>query len=148
MSTDTPPQVAVALRFSVVVDGHDLGTFSAFEGLTAEYEVEELKEGGYNAASHRLPGRVKYANLKLTRAVDETSGSLAAWFAGVATKPSVSTGHVIAVDGWQRNVARWDLVAVWPVKYTGPQWNATGTATANEVLELAHGGFSFRKVGS
>ena len=136
---------AVALQFRVVIDGIDIGVFSACEGLTAEYEVEEIKEGGNNTFIHRLPGRMKYQNLKLTRAVDAESYKLASWFSGLTSAVETHTAQVTAKDGWQQTLGKWSFTGVWPVKYTGPQFNATTNGTANEVLELAHTGFSFAK---
>lgn len=141
----TPVEPAVALQFRVVIDGVDIGVFSACEGLSAEYEVEEIKEGGNNGFIHRLPGRVKYQNLKLTRAVDADSAKLGSWFSGLSSGVTTHTAHVTAYDGWKRALAQWSFAGVWPVKYTGPSFKASDTNTANEVLELAHTGFTCEK---
>lgn len=132
------PEPALALRFTVRVDGLEVGTFSACEGLSAEYEVEEVKEGGNNDYIHRFPGRAKYQNLKLTRAVDADSARIAAWF----TACQGGTAKVEAKDGRDKVVASWSLRDTWPVKYTGPQLNATTNGVATEILELAHHGFT------
>lgn len=47
--------------------GRGIERFVSGEGLTAEYEVEECREGGNAGFVHRLPVRVKYTNVKLTR---------------------------------------------------------------------------------
>lgn len=133
---------ALALTFEVRIDGVDIGTFSACEGLNAEYEVEEIKEGGNNAFVHRLPGRLKYQNVKLTRGIDSDSGKLASWFSSLQDGVDMCTASITALDGGRRRLASWSLRGVWPVKYTGPQLNATTNGVANEVLELAHHGFT------
>lgn len=139
MYTDEP---ALALTFEVRIDGVDIGTFSACEGLNAEYEIEEIKEGGNNGFVHRLPGRLKYQNIKLTRGIDSDSGKLAGWFAGLQDGADMCTASITALDGQRRKLASWSLRGVWPVKYTGPQLNATTNGVANEVLELVHHGFN------
>jgi phage tail-like protein len=144
--TDEDAAYGVALQFKVQIDGKDVGMFSQCEGINAEYEVEEIKEGGNNDFIHRLPGRVKYQNLKLTRALDKDSSKLADLFSSFSTKDKkLHTAHITACDGWQRPVASWSFTGVWPVKYTGPQLNAGTSGTANESLELAHSGFTFEQ---
>ena len=65
------PEPALGLRFTVVIDGHGtLGNWTKCEGLTVEYDVHEYAEGGLNGYVHRLPGRAKYQNIKLTRPID------------------------------------------------------------------------------
>ena len=53
--------------------------FQDVSGLTAELGVEEIKSGGENRFSHRLPTRAKYSNLVLKRGMLTDSG-LISWF--------------------------------------------------------------------
>lgn len=141
MTTPAYQQTGSALRFSVELDAVKVGTFSACEGLTAEYEVQEVKEGGNNDFVHRFPGRVKYTNIKLSRAVDQSSQALATWFSTRQTAASFSTAKITLLDETAKALATWKLAGVWPVKYTGPQLNAATNGVATESLELAHHGF-------
>jgi phage tail-like protein len=131
------------MRFDVRIDGLDLGSFTALDGLNAEYEVKTYEEGGENGFVHQLPGRVKYTNIKLTRPVDLTSKALAAWFSsmvrGLPTRKS--TAVVIAFNDNQEPIAQWALMGVHPVKYTGPSFSVDGARVATESIELAHEGF-------
>jgi len=133
---------ALALRFSVEIGGHRVEHFMACEGLVAEYEIEEYREGGNAGYVHRLPVRVKYTNVKLTRAVDKDSVALASWFSEARASFKRQTATIIARTGNGKEVARWGLEGVWPIKYTGPQLSASGTTAATETLELAHNGFT------
>src|SRR5207247_1004721 len=73
---------AQSLRFRVKIDGDgDLGNWSKCDGLSVEYDVFEYKEGGENAFIHRIPGRAKYQNVKLTRPVNKDSKKAADWMA-------------------------------------------------------------------
>ncbi len=47
---------ALALRFSVEIDGQKFDRFTAVDGLIAEWEVEEYREGGNRDFVHRLAG--------------------------------------------------------------------------------------------
>ena len=63
----------LGLRFKVAIDGHELGNWQKCDGLNIEYDIQEYREGGQNGYVHRLPGRAKYENLKLTRPVDSST---------------------------------------------------------------------------
>lgn len=140
MATYADP--GLALRYEVVVDGVKLGSFTGFDGLEGEYEVEEIEEGGNNAFVHRIPGRLTYTNVTLTRPVDGDSGELAAWFSSLKDGVSRKTASITVFDGNKRKVAEWSLVGVWPVKYSGPALDSADDGVAIETLELAHHGFA------
>ena len=135
------PDPALSIRFDVVIDGLSIGSFTGCDGLSAEYEIYEHEEGGQNHYVHRLPGRLKYQNVTLSRAVDKDSGMLARWFTSLAQSVSRKTAKITAFDGNRRPIASWSLDGVWPVKYTGPSLAADGTGVAIETLEIAHNGF-------
>src|SRR6059036_1258043 len=63
------PDPVIGLNFDLKVEdgAFKLGTFTACEGLGAEYEIMSSEEGGENGVVHQLPGRKKYTNVKLTR---------------------------------------------------------------------------------
>lgn len=142
MAADDP---ATSLRFNVTVDHVDMGAFTACEGLSAEYEMFEYVEGGQNGFVHRLPVRMKYAPIKLTRPVDARSDGgttgLAAWFSQQKSSVSRKTASITAVDGRGNKIAQWNLVDVYPTKWTGPSLSIEGNAIPKETLELAHNGF-------
>ncbi len=131
----------IGLRFSVKVDGVDLGSFTGCEGLAAEYDVTELEEGGENGYVHRLPGRLKYSPVKLTRPLDGSSAGLARWFSSYQQAVTRRTASISALDGTGAEIARWNLVDVYPARWTGPSFSADGASVAKETLELAHNGF-------
>jgi phage tail-like protein len=133
---------ALALRFAVEIDGQTVDRFTAVDGLNAEWEVEEYREGGNRDFVHRLPVRMLFKNVRLTRPVDSQSGALAAWFCEAQKRFKRSDARVIAYDGNSKPVASWELTQAWPVKYTGPSFTSGGTAAATEILELAHNGFT------
>jgi phage tail-like protein len=140
-----PDDPAVALRFEVVVDGVDIGSFTGCDGLAAEIEVLEYQEGGQNDFVHRIPGRMKYPLLKLTRPVDArtgtSSGGLATWFSQFPKTAKRRTASITALDSRGRKLAQWSLVDVYPSKWTGPTLAADGNTVPKETLELAHNGF-------
>jgi phage tail-like protein len=139
-----PLDPATAFRFSVTIDGTELGAFTSCEGLAAEYDVETYAEGGENGYEHRLPGRLKYPNIRLSRPLDG-SGGLASWFSRLhqmgGRSGATKTASITAFDADGEVIARWNLLDAYPCRWTGPSFAADGNTTVKETLELAHHGF-------
>jgi phage tail-like protein len=135
------PEHGLGLRFTVTIDGLELGNWSKCEGLTIEYEVHEYKEGGQNGFVHRLPGRAKYQNIKLTRPVDASTVTVAGWVASIQAITTRTTAQIAVLDSAGEVVAFWNLMDVYPVKWTGPSLDVSASTVAMESLELAHNGF-------
>jgi phage tail-like protein len=130
-------------RFDVKVDGHDLGSFTAVDGLTAEYDIQTYEEGGQNSYVHKLLGRLKYQNIKVSRPLDNKSKGLAAWFSSLGRGQGMErkTATIIAYNDNQETVGQWNIQGFCPVKYTGPSFSADGAKVAIESIEFAHDGF-------
>jgi len=132
----------ITVCFTVTIDKKDqFGPFTSCEGLSCDVSVEQREEGGNNAFVHQLPGRLKYGNIKLTRPITKTSSDVAKWVSGMATKPARHTATIQAHTMEGEVVCSWQLDAVFPVKWTGPQFNTDNAKVATETLELAHHGF-------
>lgn len=141
-SSGPAPLEALGLRFQVDVSPiGSLGDWQKCEGLSVEYDIFEYKEGGVNAYVHRLPGRAKYQNIKLTRPISPASKDVAAWVSKVQTAPKRSTATIKVLDASGKPVAQWSLTGVFPAKWTGPNLDVGANQVAIEVLELAHNGF-------
>lgn len=135
------PEPATAARFTVTIDGFDLGAFTSCEGLGAEYEVLDYEEGGQNGYVHRLPGRLRYTNIRLTRPVDQSSANLAAWFSKMRQSVERKTGSITAHDPSGAVIVTWHLAGLFPARWTGPSFSVEGNGVAKETLELSHNGF-------
>lgn len=134
-------ETGLGLRFKVSIDGQDFGNWEKCDGLQVEYDIHELSEGGENTYVHRLPGRVKYQNIKLTRPIDEHSARVTAWVASVGIRLIPGTAHISVLDPTGTDVANWYLIGVFPVRWSGPTLDIYGNQHATETLELAHTGF-------
>lgn len=145
---DIDSDPAVAVSFSVTVDGQDLGAFTSCEGLGFEVSVETREEGGNHHFVHQLPGRLKYTNITLTRAVNADTAKLARWVASMASEPRRTAAQIVAMTHEMKAVVRWGLTGVIPVKWTGPQLNVENPKVATETLELAHHGFDPSTTGA
>lgn len=136
-----------SVRYEIEIDDVAFSSFTGIEGLEFEIEVFEWTEGGNNAYVHRLPGRRKYKNIKLTRAVDRESQAISSWFTRLAQRIEPTTATVRLMDANATEIARWDLQGVWPVKYTGPSLDSGTAAVMKESIEFAHDGFTFQGGG-
>jgi phage tail-like protein len=131
-----------SVHFRVRIDGEqDLGAWSKCDGLSVEYEVKEYMEGGENAFVHKIPGRAKYQNIKLTRVVNKESVKVAVWLTSLQAMVKRQTAEIAALDGKGETIATWTLKGVYPAKWTGPSFDAGSNQIATETLELVHNGF-------
>jgi phage tail-like protein len=132
---------AVSVCFVVTIDDESLGAFNGCEGLGCEVVLEQREEGGNNNAVWQLPTRLKYPTIKLTRPVTKDTAKVAQWFSSVATGVAETTGSIEArtLDGTV--VARWGLLDVVPVRWSGPSLNPDSPKVATETVEIAHHGF-------
>jgi len=138
---DSTTDPAVSVCFTVTVDGETLGYFSSCEGLGAEVVMEQREEGGVNGFVWQLPSRIKYTNVKLTRAVGKDSHKITEWLIGFASEVTRKTACITAMTGDRQVVASWSLDGVMPVRWSGPSLNLDSPKVAMETLELAHHGF-------
>jgi phage tail-like protein len=132
---------AVAVCYLVKIDDESLGAFSSCDGLGCEFVMEQREEGGNNGFVWQLPSRIKYSNIKLTRPVTKESSKITTWIAGMAGGIKRKTATIEARTLAGTVIARWSLLDVVPVRWTGPQLSADSPKVATETLELAHHGF-------
>lgn len=133
-------------RYRVEIAGLIVAGFSEVSGLEQEIEVEEYKEGGMDFV-HKLPGGFKHANLVLKRGMS-ASPQLRLWYQGVVKAltyrlplPKSPAVYISIIDSRGEEQVRFLVKFAYPVKWSGPQLNATGSEVAIETLELAHEGF-------
>ena len=134
----------LAFRFEVNLAGLPAGGFSDCSGLASETEIQEYPEGGRNDTVHKLIVRSKQANLVLKRGIVDRL--LWDWYYDL-TQGLIVTRHgtltIQSPDGGSA-VAEWEFSDAFPVKWTGPELNASQSAVAVETLELAHSGLRRR----
>jgi len=116
-----------------------IGYFTEVSGLNSELEVMTYNEGGKNDGVHKLPTRMKHPNLVLKRGVT-TVKDLQEWaqdsFAGPQRKEITLTMYNEQLE----KIRIWSFKNAYPVKWTGPTFNAGQNAMATEVIEIAHDG--------
>jgi phage tail-like protein len=147
--TMDPPFVG---KFVFEVAGVTIGAFTEVSGLSVQIEVEELAEGGQNAYTHRLLGRMKWPNLVLKRGVTDTD-ALFSWLSEYSGEGLTSKGNkikprdgkVTVMDAKGKPLRTWTFTGAKPVKWSGPRLAASSRELAIEELEVCHCGFRTSK---
>ncbi|MDF2644454.1 MULTISPECIES: phage tail protein [Paenibacillus] len=132
--------VGGAFRFEVELDGLIVGGFSEVTGMKSETEVKPLWEGGVNTHPHYMIEHTKYPNIVLKRGIT-TSSELWEWYNGVAQgKIKRKNGSIILHNQAGTEMCRWNFFSAFPVKWNGPDLNASSGNVAIESIELVHAG--------
>ena len=143
--TIDPPFVG---KFIFKIGTLQIGAFTEVTGLGVSIDVEELMEGGQNAYTHKLLGRMRWPNIVLKRGLTD-SNALFTWlqnFSGdgfsKTNKVTPETGSISVLTPKGEPFRTWSLVDVKPVKWTGPRLAASSRDLAIEELEVCHCGFT------
>jgi len=146
MGTYYPP---VSFRFSVrfaAVERDLDSSFSEVTGLESERAVFEIREGGENRFTHRVPDRVKFENLVLKRGVVVGSGLvkwLKTFMEGDNARPFETKALTVAMlDADGDPLMSWNVVRAWPCKWRLSGLGADKNELAFETLELAYSYFT------
>ncbi len=131
--------------FKVEIKGIQRAGFKEVSGLDSTIDVIEYREGGDNTTTQKKPGMARYSNLVFKRGVTDDmdiQNWCQAWITGQGSPKRVS-GHIVLYDrDGTTEKARWQFINAWPVKWTGPSFNAEGKEMAIESLEVAHEGIT------
>ncbi|MBD2867592.1 phage tail protein [Paenibacillus arenilitoris] len=129
-------------RFRVEIEGLEQAGFSEVSGFEATFDVVEYREGNELITPRKLPGLIKYGNITLKWGTTE-SMELYEWLQecaeGTVERKTIT---IIALDEEGGDVATWQVIEAWPVKYTAPTFNGTGNEVALELVEFAHEGLT------
>ena len=129
-------------RFRLEIDGLEAGGFAEVSGFDTSVDIIEYREGDDVTTPRKLPGLTKYGNITLKWGTSD-SMVLYEWLAGI-TEGTIErkTVTITAIDEAGDDAASWQMINAWPVKYTAPDFNATGSEVAMESLEIAHEGLT------
>jgi phage tail-like protein len=142
--TGRRPDPLRGFRFEVLLPGLATGGFSECSGVSIQTDVKEYPEGGLNTHLQIFPGRASQSRLVLKRGIVDRA--LHDWFrdivAGVIVRRS---GSIVVLDEQgARPVAEWQFRDAFPVKWAGPDLNASQSSVAVESVELVHLGLERR----
>lgn len=113
-----PADAITVARFSIVIDGHEIASFSDLEGIVAEVEPVAYLESNDQQVHSQLPGKRKPPQVTLKRGM---TGSMELW----AWHESVRKGDMAAArrscslmmyTAEGKPVAKYWLERAWPSK--------------------------------
>ncbi|BAV05981.1 hypothetical protein FLA_1996 [Filimonas lacunae] len=115
------------------------GMFQEVSGLNATLGTEELKEGGVNLYTTRLPGRAKYDNLVLKRGL-LVGSPLTTWVFDALQNFLIDPQpvQVRLIDEQKKPIVTWSIKNAYPVAIKTDPFRAMDNALAIESLELAY----------
>lgn len=129
-----------SMHFRVEIDGLVAGAFRACSGLKTETEIFEYAEGGDNGRTRKLVGPTKTGNIVLRKgfvATDAFFGWRSEVVSAETTIPRRS-GSIVVCDDDGSEIVRWNFHDAWPVRWEGPELDASRPGEAAvEVLEIA-----------
>ncbi|MBP9203167.1 MAG: phage tail protein [Kofleriaceae bacterium] len=140
---DPMPSFCFKVQFELgdLKDGAE-AFFRSVSGLKYETEVIDIRAGGVNNTTFRVPGATKWANIILKRGYSGTSALLdwkRQWMAPSGRKVRAS-GRIIQLDTALREVSSWRFIEAMPVKWEISDFDASKSEVSIETLELAHHG--------
>lgn len=133
----------MAYNFLVEIEGLIAGGFREVTGLESEIQLESYQEGGRNSFTYQFPTRVSFPNLVLSRGLTDAD-TFWNWYRDTTQgNIKLRNGTIMLQNAQQSTVMRWNFANAYPVKWSGPQLNATNVGeVAVERIELVHQGIS------
>jgi phage tail-like protein len=117
-------------------------------GISATLDTTPKPEGGTSSHTRFVTGGLSYADLVLTRAVDEKSGLLVNWFASHSNVVIPGTGSVRIMKPNGSTLHTYNFHHLVPINYKGPDLGMDkGTSVATESVTFKHYGFADSLLG-
>jgi phage tail-like protein len=128
-------------------------SFQEVSGITAEFGVEEVAEGGENRFVHHLPRQAKYPNLSLKRGIVTRSSLLAEWagqtIGSRLSLPIITQNILVMLLGESGlPLIAWAFVNAYPVKWDVAALDSQDNKILTETLELSYNYFDRLVLGS
>lgn len=137
------PPVGFHFKVEVLGIGNDNDSrFQSVSGLSLEFDVESIKEGGENRFEHKLPGRSKYPDLSLKRGL-LTDSSVIEWCRNALQLHDIEPKslRVSLLDESHQPVMSWKIHNAWPRKWSISDFNATDNSIVIETIDLCYNYF-------
>ena len=133
--------------FKVEIDGIHQAGFREVTIPDTSQDPIEYRTGDGPRTVTKQPGLIKYGNVVLKGGITD-SLDIYNWRKQVEdgkVKDARKNVAISVFDDEAKEVARWELSAAWPTKYSSPGLNATANEIAIETLEIANEGIKRTK---
>jgi phage tail-like protein len=123
--------------------------FQEVSGITVSMKTEEIKSGGENRFSYKVPGRVTFdSNLELKRGFVTRNSSLGQWclthFSNginpLGASKKITTKNIVVhlLNDNMESVMAWSFIGAYPVKWEVSGFNAGESKIVVESISLAY----------
>lgn len=119
--------------------------FQEVNGLSVEIEIDELREGGQNRFTYKLPKRAKYPNLILkrgllkgTKILDWVKAAQDSYFNAFSGGFQPADIIITLMDEAGEETAVWNVVQAYPLKMSTSDFKASDNSIVVETIELAY----------
>lgn len=132
-----------SFRFMVAVDGINYAAFTEFTLPSLQMDTQEIKEGGQNTFSHKLPVRMTVGSATLRQGVSNNF-DLLKWYMDMLKGDIAAATRqitVVMMDAQYEPLMTWTFRNAYPVKWGGPTFKTDSNSVAIEELEFVHHGF-------
>lgn len=136
-------------HFKVTIAGFsEECNFQEASGLTVDMETEDVKEGGENRFTHKLPVRSKYTQLTLKRGIIKKNSPLISWVKKAMDEFDFTPKNITIelLNEKHSPVLSWALVNAYPVKWSMANLDANKNEFLIETLVLNYNHFTFNYV--
>ena len=121
-------------------------SFKEASGIRAEFDFEEVIEGGENRFAYRLPRRAKYPNLVLKRGLVARDSFLADWVAktigSTMSTPIITQNLQVALlNETGSPLVAWRFMNAYPIRWDIAALDSQNNNVLIETLELAYNFF-------
>lgn len=132
----------LSFHFQVVFsfgEGESDTRFQEVSGINAEVTTEEIKEGGQNEYTLKVPVKAKYGNLVLKRGMLVES-KVITWMRDAVELFTFHPANVLVslLNQEHKSIAAWEFEGAYPVKLSISDLKAEESAFVVETLELAY----------
>jgi phage tail-like protein len=126
-------------NFKVEIDGIDYGNFISVTGLGATADTTD-DIGGMDKNARKIPGKVKYETLVLTRNCDPTDKVLREWWKTVERgDPERKAVSIVIFDrGGAQEIARRNLFECVPCGWDMSDLSSTESGAITESISLVY----------
>lgn len=128
---------ATANGFKVDIDGIPSAMFTSVKGIGVVNEATEFKGGGSNDV-RLVPGHTKFPYLELSRRATGTRELFDWAMSNLNGKIVRKTVTVSMLNVQGAVVAKWTFNGAWPVKWDGPDFDASSKEIVIETIHLAY----------
>jgi phage tail-like protein len=114
--------------------------FKTISGLGFSADAQDVVEGGITTFTRKVIQPRKWNNIKLAQGF---TGDMTLW--NWRMNPSRVNLTIYALGPDMQTICSWDVINAYPIKWDGPELDASKSELAIETIEIVHEGLTMRQ---